>query len=131
MIANNEVELRALARRFFDAVEAGDIETAGTCYAPDAVIWHNFDNLEQSREQNLAVLAGMPHRLSDRVYADRRVEVFAGGVVQQHVLQATRRFDGSRLTMPAVVLCRVKDGRISRLDEYLDSAHVAEFRKTA
>jgi ketosteroid isomerase-like protein len=127
----HEVEMRALAQRFFDAIEAGDIEAAGRCYAPDAVIWHNFDNLEQTREQNLAVLAGMPRRLCDCVYADRRVAVLAGGFVQQHVLHATRKFDGARLAMPAAIVCRVNDGRITRLDEYLDSAHVAEFRKTA
>jgi ketosteroid isomerase-like protein len=131
MTTIHEAELRTLAQRFFDAVEAGDVETAGTYYAPDVVIWHNFDNLEQTRDQNLAVLAGMPQRLSDRLYADRRVEVFAGGFVQQHVLHATRKFDGARLAMPAVIVCRVKDGKIIRLDEYLDSAHVAEFRRTA
>jgi ketosteroid isomerase-like protein len=131
MTTTHETEMRALAQRFFDAVEAGDIETAGSCYAPDVVIWHNFDNLEQTREQNLAILAAIPQRLTDRVYADRRVEVFAGGFLQQHVLHATRKFDGARVAMPAVIICRVKDGKIIRLDEYLDSAHLAEFRKTA
>src|SRR5262245_26679206 len=114
-MTTHETEMRALAQRFFDAVEAGDIETAGSCYAPDVAIWHNFDNLEQTREQNLAVLAAIPQRLTDRVYADRRVEVFPGGFLQQHVLYATRKFDGARLAMPAVIICRVKDGKIVRL----------------
>jgi ketosteroid isomerase-like protein len=131
MATTDETQMRALAQRFFDAVEAGDIETAGSYYAPGVVIWHNFDNVEQTKEQNLAILAAIPRRLGDRVYADRRVEVFAGGFVQQHVLHATRMFDGARLAMPAVIICRVKDGKIVRLDEYLDSAHVAEFRKNS
>jgi ketosteroid isomerase-like protein len=131
MTTTCETEMRELVQRFFDAIEAGDVETAGSYYAPDVVIWHNFDNLEQTRAQNLATLAAIPQRLSDRVYADRRVEVFAEGFLQQHVLYATRKFDGARLAMPAVIICRVKDGKIIRLDEYLDSAHLAEFRKTA
>jgi ketosteroid isomerase-like protein len=30
--------------------------------------------------------------------------------------------------MPGVLVGRVRDGKIARLDEYLDSAHVAAFR---
>ena len=73
----------------------------------------------------------MVTRIDDRVYADRRLEVFAGGFVQQHVLQGTRRHDGMRLELPACIVCAVTNGRITRLDEYFDSATVAEFRKFA
>lgn len=125
----DEAETRELAQRFFDAVEAGDIDTVQACYTDDAVIWHNFDNNEQSVADNVAALRGMVSRIDDRSYADRRVETFDGGFVQQHVLHATRK-DGERLTMPAVVICKLRDGRIARLDEYLDSAHVSAFRKT-
>lgn len=125
----NEAETRALAKRFFDSIEAGDIETVKDCYTDDAVIWHNFDRAEQSRADNIATLTGMVGRLSDREYGERRVIVFDGGFVQQHVLSATRK-DGQRLSMPGILVCQVRDGRICRIDEYLDSADVAEFRKT-
>ena len=35
------------------------------------------------------------------------------------------RKDGQRVSLPAALICRLRDGRIARLDEYLDSAHVA------
>lgn len=124
-----ENEVRALAKRFFDAVENGDVDTVGSCYSDDAIIWHNTDSIGTSREDNLAVLRGMVGRISDRVYDDRQVEVFDRGFVQQHVLRGTRK-DGERLALPACIICRLKDGKIARLDEYFDSAHVAEFRKT-
>ena len=54
-----------------------------------------------------------------------------GGFVQQHVLRGTRKHDGARLALPAYVVCAVKDGKITRLDEYFDSARVADFRKYA
>lgn len=122
-------DIRALAARFFDAVGAGDIDAVADCYDDDLVLWHNFDNVEKTKAENLASLAGIATRMSDRVYADRKVEVFEGGFVQQHVLHGTRKLDGARLQMPAIIICRVRDGKIVRLDEYLDSAHVAEFRK--
>ena len=38
---STESDTRALAKRFFDAVETGDIATLHGCYAPGAKIWHN------------------------------------------------------------------------------------------
>lgn len=126
-----EDEIRSLAKRFFDCVEAGDIDGLVSCYAPDAKVRHNTDELEQAPEDNRKVLAGMVTRIIDRVYDNRRLEVFPGGFVQQHVLRGTRVQDNVRLALPACIVCTVSDGRITRLDEYFDSARVAEFRKFA
>jgi ketosteroid isomerase-like protein len=123
--------MRDLAKRFFDCVEQGDIDGLVACYAPNAEIWHNTDEQIQGPEDNRKTLAGMVTRILDRVYDNRRVEVYAGGFVQQHVLRGTRVLDGVRVALPACIVCAVKDGKITRLDEYFDSARVAEFRKSA
>lgn len=99
-----EPDTRALAKRFFDAVEAGDIVTLHGCYAPEARIWHN----------------------TDRVYANRRLQVFEGGFVQQHELRGVRP-DGVAVSLTACIVCAVEGGLITRLDEYFDSAQVATF----
>ena len=125
----NTDEIRALAKRFFDCVEAGDIDGLVACYALDAEIWHNTDGLVQGPEDNRMVLSGMVKRIVDREYADRRLEVFPGGFVQQHVLRGKRVHDGGDVELPACLVCQVKDGVITRLDEYFDSAHVEQFRK--
>jgi ketosteroid isomerase-like protein len=119
--------IRTLATRLFDSTERGDIEAVADCYGPDLVVWHNFDGLEQSREDNLKTLAGLITRISERRYEDRRLKAFDHGFVQQHVLTGVRK-DGARVSLPGVLVGTVQDGRISRLDEYLDSAHVAAFR---
>jgi len=111
-------DMHDLADRFFAAVEAGDIDTVRDCYDPAVAIWHNTDDLEQTRDENLATLAGMARRIADRRYEVLRREVFPGGFVQRHILHAC-------------ILCSVENGRITRLDEYFDSAQVAEFRKFA
>jgi ketosteroid isomerase-like protein len=124
-------ELQALAKRFFDSVEQGDIDALVDCYAKDAEIWHNTDEMIQGPQDNKKILSGMVTRIVDRLYDDRRVEVFDGGFLQQHVLRGTRVQDGVRVHLPACVICTVKDGKITRLDEYFDSARVADFRKYA
>jgi ketosteroid isomerase-like protein len=120
--------IRTLAQRFFDAVENGDIDTLRACYTDDARIWHNTDGEEQTPDDNAQALRGFVSRISDRRYTNRRVHVFDGGFTQQHELVGVRR-DGVRLSLPCCIVCQVRGGKISRLDEYFDSAHVAAFRK--
>ncbi|QUD89335.1 nuclear transport factor 2 family protein [Phenylobacterium montanum] len=122
--------IAALAKRFFDAVEAGDIDTVYGSYAPNARIWHNTDGLEQTREENAATLKDFVRRIPTRVYADRRLKVFEGGFVHQHELRCVRA-DGEAVSLTACIVCAVEDGHITRLDEYFDSAQVAAFRRPA
>ena len=124
-------DIRAMAQRFFDAIEAGDIETMQASFIPDAEIWHNTDELIVTPAQTAQTLTGMVARIKDRAYADRQLTVFPGGFVQQHVLKGRRTHDGGAVRLPCAIICRVEGGKIIRLDEYFDSAHVAEFRKFA
>ncbi len=124
-------DIRAMATRFFDAIEAGDIETMQGSFTPDAEIWHNTDELIVTPAQTAQTLTGMASRIRDREYADRQLTVFPGGFVQQHVLKGVRVHDGVSVRLPCAIICKVENGKIMRLDEYFDSAHVAEFRKFA
>jgi ketosteroid isomerase-like protein len=121
-----ESDIRALAKRFFDAVETGDIATLYECYAPDAKIWHNTDDAEQTRDDNAETLKRFVRLISNRVYGKRRLEVFPTGFVQQHELTGVRG-DGAAVRLTACIVCAVENGRITRLDEYFDSAQVAKF----
>ena len=111
----------ALATRFVGAIQSGDVEAVRACYAPDAKIWHNNDGIEQTVDQNLRVLKWMMRVLPERNYRVIRLEALPDGFLQQHVLEATLP-DGQKWTLDACVICRVADGVITRLDEYLDSA---------
>ncbi|MBL0768594.1 nuclear transport factor 2 family protein [Sphingopyxis sp. XHP0097] len=126
-----EEQIRAMATRFFDAIEAGDIDAMRSCFTPDAEIWHNTDEAIVTRDQTATTLTGMVARIKDRKYAERRLTVYPGGFVQQHELKGVRVHDDVPVRLPCAIICRVEAGKITRLDEYFDSAHVAEFRKFA
>ncbi len=113
----------AVAERFFAAIARADLDAVRAIYADDAVIWHNNDGLAQSREENLAVLAWVVKNIAELRYEDVRRFPTADGFVQQHVLRG-RAPSGAPLDVPAAIVCRVANGRITRLDEYLDSAHI-------
>jgi ketosteroid isomerase-like protein len=113
-----------LAERLFGAIMAGDVEAVRSLYAPDAVIWHNIDRVEQSAEQNLRVLHWVVRHISNLRYEEVRRQRTEHGFVQQHVLRGSAP-NGHEVEVPACLVGTVRDGRIVRLEEYLDSAHLA------
>ena len=119
--------IRKLANDFLDAIEHGDIKTVQSIYAPDAVVWHNTDNIAQPVADNLATLANFIKFVPQRRYTDRRIEAFDGGFVDQHLLKG-RLASGKEVSMAACLICKVVNGRITRLDEYFDSAALATWR---
>jgi len=120
-------ETKMLADRVMRAIETGDRAGIAACYAPDARIWHNFDGVAQTLEENLATLAFVERRLSNRKYEIVARHAFAGGYVQQHVLTGALN-NGAPFRMPACLVVQVKDGRIARVDEYLDTGQTQALR---
>jgi len=90
-----ETEMHDLGDRLVAAIVAGDVDAVRAIYAPDATIWHNFDQRDQTVDENLATLADL------------------------HVLTGDAR--GGPLAMPAMIRFAVADGCITRLEEYLDT----------
>ena len=119
-----EQQILDFAHRFIGAIQSGDVETVRASYAPDAKIWHNNDGVEQTVDQNMKVLGWFMRKIPDRHYRVLRVEALTDGFLQQHVLEATLP-DGTKWAMPACVVVKMQDGKITRLDEYLDSAQAA------
>lgn len=111
--------MKALADKFFGAIEAGDIDGVSSCYAKDAIIWHNDDKLETAPAQNLEVLKQFIANVPKRVYANRRFFPVEGGFIQQHETEL-HLADGRVLSLPVCIVFKVVDGKIQRLDEYLD-----------
>jgi len=124
----DHTEYVKLLDRIVAAAEAGDPADIFDVYAPDAVIWHNHDLKEQTVEKNARLLTLMDSWVADRRYTERRIHTFPGGAVQQHVLRGIRRSTGEEVALHACCVIAVgDDGRITRLDEYIDSAEGARF----
>jgi ketosteroid isomerase-like protein len=113
-----------VADRFFAAIERADIDSVRAIYAPDARIWHNHDGVVQDVAANLRVLAWVTRNVAELRYEEVRRAATPDGFVQQHVLRG-RAPNGKPVEVAACIVCRVENGRITRLDEYLDSAQIA------
>lgn len=110
---------RALARELMSAVNSGDGERLRAVYSPDVRIWHTFDGLEQTREENVRTLLWMFAHIGGVRYEDVRAAATEDGFVAQFVMRA----DEPAFEAPCMVRAWCSDGRITRLEEYVDSAH--------
>jgi uncharacterized protein len=114
-----------VADLLFKAIERGDVNAIKSIYAPHTKIWHNFDNVAQSVDQNLAVLKWVVEHISEISYSEILRQPTPTGFVQQHVLRGKLKSSGKAIAIPACIVCTVENGHITRLDEYLDSAQTA------
>lgn len=114
-----------LAHGLFNALEAGDFVQFAAFFKANAVIWHNFDNLEQSIAEAAAVLSDLRGRVESSRYAERRYFCAPGGAVAQHVVRVTR-LDGRMVEIPAMLRIFIESGRISRIEEYFDIGQSAQ-----
>jgi ketosteroid isomerase-like protein len=112
----------ATVDRLIAAIEAGDVDAVRAAYAPDVVVWHNNDGVEQGLEDNVRVLAWLVARTARRRYdAIRRHVLDDGRVVQQHVLRLDFP-DGRVAELPACLFVTVAGGLVTRIEEYVDEA---------
>jgi ketosteroid isomerase-like protein len=114
-----------LADRLFAAIASNDLEALrNEIYSPDVVVWHNNDNHEQRIDENLKVLSWLSRKVTNRRYEEIRRQATDTGFVEQHVLRGTAP-NGNELEIPACLVVTVTGDRISRIDEYIDSAALA------
>src|ERR1700683_3595142 len=106
------------------AYEGNDADAITACYAPDARVWHNFDEVEQTVEDQLGATRWLHEELRGLKYEIVSRRFFEGGYVQQSVVHATLARSGQAFRMPTCMNVTVRDGRVARLEEYLDSAHL-------
>ena len=114
-----------IADRLISAIEAGDREALGALYADDVVIWHNTDQVEMTKEETLASLDALAAMTRGRRCREVRRHLIDGGFVQQHVLNLD--WGSGSGALPGCVVVQLRDGLISRIDEYLDGATIASF----
>lgn len=118
----NDAELRELYHRFFDALETQDVDTIADIYAPGMKFWINLTpDKESSREENLVTLVAGYARARRRTYDDRRINTFQGGFVVQYSVNIVLH-DQKTLSLWACLVVRASKGKITRIDEYLDSS---------
>lgn len=104
---------------FFAAIERGDLDAIAALYDEELAVWHSNDGVTQGKQENLKTL-----RWLTRVAAPRYeiLERIAAGdtVAQRHRLHLTTLDGKHAWSGDAAIFFTLKDGRIARIDEYID-----------
>jgi ketosteroid isomerase-like protein len=109
------------------SLEKADPDVLLPHLAPDAVVWHNHDRVEVDARENFAAVT-MLHQMASGIQVDvvRRAPL-PDGFVLQFVLRGTVNTNKKPLEMHNCIVATCDDGKISRIDEYVDPNAGAQF----
>jgi len=113
-------ELRELCHRFLDAIERADTAAIAQIYAADFRLWANVTGAEITAEENLEILREGASLHRRRTYDDRTINTFEHGFMVQYSCNVVTHA-GRHSSLWACLVAQCKDGKITRIDEYLDS----------
>jgi uncharacterized protein len=112
-----------VARAYIAATRAGDAEARAAMTEPDAVTWHNFDDVAVDQAHSERTVAWLRSTAPDVTWDDVDVVATSKGFVWQSVLRGTG--PGGPFRANTCLIVTVSDnGKIARMDEYLDTAQL-------
>ena len=114
-------EILELAAALMAAVQRGDTNAVQALYAEDVSLWHTNDRVNQTSAESIRTLAWINRHVKGVRYEELRVAALDDGFVQQHVMRA----DSPKVDMPCMLRAWCANGRITRIEEYFDSADSA------
>ena len=118
----NHADVAAVADQLFTSIERGEVSAVADSWSEDIVVWRQGGGRERDKTRALKVIEWFVDATSDRRYEILDRGLFDGGFVQQHIVHAAGR-NGAALAFRACLVVKVgADGRITRIDEYLDAA---------
>ncbi len=120
----DQYEIRELCEAFFDAYENRRVDVIEKLYADDCIVWHNVFGRETTGAENIAALPDGYNGQRRRTYNDRIINTFDDGFVIQYTLNGVQH-NGHRGALWICIVGRCRDGKITRIDEYLDSGKFA------
>lgn len=112
--------MQAIAADWQAACASFDTDRIVGLLADDALVWFNFERVEHDRAGYRAMLERGGQVLADRRYEEVRIHLHPGGFVEQATLVGHTADGETRV--PFLLVATVRDGRISRLEEYLDGS---------
>ncbi len=109
-----------VAQQLFENIESKRVDGVSALYANDILVWHNFSNTTQTKAENLKVLEGLTKNVEQIRYDVTERVLLGERVMQRHLLRC-RISTGEEFVIPACIFVTAEGGKITRIDEYLDT----------
>ncbi len=117
------MSIEAIVDEFFKAIEQGDVETLNRLYADDAGVWHNFDDITQTKAEGIQTLTQFA-AVADARYELEKRHVVGDTVIQRHRIHVRIKETGATNIIPVAIFLTVRDGKVTHIHEYLDGTQV-------
>lgn len=113
-----------------EAFASGDPAVLSARMAPGAVLWHNTDKVEGDAAEGFGGIVGL-YQLVDGLHVEVvQHEALPAGELARFVVRGTVRATGAPLAAHNCVVLTIEDGRVTRLDEYVDPTFGAQLGVT-
>ena len=120
----SEGAIRELCETFFDAYQDKRVDILERVLSDDCIIWHNVFGRETTKQDNLSKYHDSYRGQRRRTYDDRIIDVFHDGFVIQYSLNGVMH-TGHKGALWICIVGKVRDGKITRIDEYMDTSKFA------
>lgn len=110
-----EPEISAVFAAFRRAFAERDTAGLLATWTSDVRVWHSADPRAKDRDEYLTFIAELPRRSVE--FLDVRRDYFHNGFVQQQIVVLDLP-DGTQHRSQMCLVVKMRDGRISRIDEY-------------
>lgn len=102
------------------AIDNEDTDTMRALYAEDAVIWHDFDGIHQTPEDNVQSLVTLRKAVPEIRWIMTRIEPLPSGFLLTYDLTLPK--DGGDVKIPSCVIGTIEGDRITKLEEWINAA---------
>ena len=120
-------EAEELAEALAAGIDGRDLDGFVSALAPGAIVWHNHDRLEVDALDNMAMVATLAQLVDDMKSETLYLAPTADGFVFQFVVRGTVNSNGKPFEMHNCIVATTADGKITRIDEYVDPTIGAQF----
>ena len=113
-----------IVRRYNEAWLARDLAATDGFLGEDLILWHNHIGRAFGKAEMLSFVTSALEVLEKVEFRDAVRTATAEGCVQQHRLFC-RMVGGGIVDAPQAIVYTVRDGKIRRIDEYVDGPALA------
>ena len=115
----NDKEAEEFSKELLERLERSTPEHLGELFAPGGIVWHNHDRVDMTWEDDVVMLPEFRKQVQGQKYQYVYSAGTTDGFVLMFVMTGTRT-NGEAMQMHNCCVVKMRDGKILRIDEYVD-----------
>ncbi|MCH2173875.1 hypothetical protein MK489_24105 [Myxococcota bacterium] len=127
MVPMDGAEAQRIAEELNACIVSFDCERFEALLSPGALVWHNTDHQLMDAALSFRQSAELPHAIEEFEIRIERLIPTVSGYVQTFVMAGRVRETGRRFEASNCLIVECSDGRVTRIDEYIDPVLLEAF----